>query len=264
MHPVTDLPLPLRRRLRLLFTDVDDTLTTDGRLHAATYAALERLAAAGIAIVPVTGRNAGWTSAIATHWPVAGAIAENGGVWFVRDQDGRRTTHRYADAATITGHKARLTELAEQALAAVPAAAPAGNPAFHETDVALDHAENVGPLTDDEVATLVGVFEDAGARTAVSSIHVHAWLGDFDKLVGTQCFARDALGQDLDAFRGTSLFVGDSLNDAPLFAGIGASVGVANVARVADRLPVPPGYVTQSAGGAGFVELAELILAARR
>ena len=41
-------------------------------------------------------------------------------------------------------------------------------------------------------------------------------------------------------------------------------VGVANVAAFLDRLPTPPAYVTEGEAGAGFVELANRVLAARR
>jgi hypothetical protein len=55
------------------------------------------------------------------------------------------------------------------------------------------------------------------------------------------------------------LYIGDSLNDEPMFR----SVGVSTVASCLDRLKAPPRYVTTGAGGAGFVELADGLLAAR-
>jgi HAD superfamily hydrolase (TIGR01484 family) len=48
-----------------ILTDIDDTLTTHGRLPAVAYAALERLQEAGLKVVPITGRPAGWCDHIA-------------------------------------------------------------------------------------------------------------------------------------------------------------------------------------------------------
>src|SRR5262249_2955673 len=59
MRPIGELPPAVARELLGVFTDIADTLPTDGRLPAASYGALEQLAAAGLAVVPITGRPAG-------------------------------------------------------------------------------------------------------------------------------------------------------------------------------------------------------------
>ena len=97
----------------------------------------------------------------------------------------------------------------------------------------------------------------------VSSIHVNGWFGVYDKLGMTKTLLRERFGVDLDAERDRYLFVGDSPNDAPMFAYFPLSVGVANVRRFAGRLEHAPAYVTASEGGAGFAELAARLLAAR-
>jgi hypothetical protein len=74
--------------------------------------------------------------------------------------------------------------------------------------------------------------------------------------------AREQFGFDLDARRAEFVFVGDSPNDAPMFEFFPHSVGVANVRRFADRLPVLPRYVTTREAGAGFAELAGFLLGA--
>ncbi len=58
MRPVSDMPLDIAAGISVLFCDIDDTLTNEGRLPAAAYDALERLSAAGIAVAPITGRPA--------------------------------------------------------------------------------------------------------------------------------------------------------------------------------------------------------------
>ncbi|MBZ0134206.1 MAG: HAD hydrolase family protein, partial [Rhodocyclaceae bacterium] len=70
MQPLSDFPTHIRSKVVGVLTDIDDTLTTEGRLTAAAYAALERLHAAGLKVIPVTGRPAGWCDHIARMWPV--------------------------------------------------------------------------------------------------------------------------------------------------------------------------------------------------
>ena len=84
-----------------IFTDIDDTLTTGGKLHAAVYMALEQLRDAGFVIVPVTGRSAGWAHMVLHHWPVEAVVAESGGLCLYRDQAGIPTWLYHDDPARI-------------------------------------------------------------------------------------------------------------------------------------------------------------------
>ncbi|HSW82007.1 MAG TPA: hypothetical protein VLH12_00930, partial [Usitatibacter sp.] len=65
MKPLAEFPIEERGRIRGVFADIDDTLTSHGRLFAAAYGALERLQNAGLLVIPVTGRPAGWCDHIA-------------------------------------------------------------------------------------------------------------------------------------------------------------------------------------------------------
>ena len=94
----------------------------------------------------------------------------------------------------------------------------------------------------------------------VSSIHVNGWFGDYDKLAMTRTLLRDVFATDVDAERERFIFIGDSPNDAPMFAFFPNSVGVANVRDFADRIATLPAYVTQGASGQGFRELADFLL----
>ena len=76
MRPLGDMDDRALAECSVVLTDIDDTLTTDGRLSAAAYAALERLSLAGLAVVPITGRPAGWCDMIARFWPVAGVVGD--------------------------------------------------------------------------------------------------------------------------------------------------------------------------------------------
>src|SRR5262249_57511345 len=82
MEPLDSFPMAARRRIRGVLADIDDTITTDGKLTAAAYGALERLQAAGFRVVPITGRPAGWCDHIARMWPVDAVVGENRAFYF--------------------------------------------------------------------------------------------------------------------------------------------------------------------------------------
>ena len=146
----------------------------------------------------------------------------------------------------------------------MPAAALAIDRYRRETDLAIDWAERVTPLPRADVDRIVAMLQDEGLSTAVSSIHVHGWYGEHDKLATTRRLFAAAFGVDLGAERAHYTYVGDAPNDAPMFAFFPHAVGVANLRRFLDRLPVAPAYITQKDAGEGFAELAELLLAARK
>ncbi|MBX9700761.1 MAG: HAD-IIB family hydrolase [Acetobacteraceae bacterium] len=249
--------------LRWVLTDIDDTLTTEGRLPAPAYAALERLAEAGLLVVPVTGRPAGWCDMIARFWPVAAVVGENGALWYAHDHAARRMRRHHAqDAATRGANRARLEALAADAMAAVPGSAIAADQPFRLFDLAVDFAEDAGPLPLAAAERIAALFRAGGAAAKVSSIHVNAWIGDWDKLAGLRhLFA--TLWQPLESVLEQVAYLGDSPNDSPMFAAVPLSIGVANIAPFLPDLAAPPAFVTAGAGGAGFVEFTEAVLAAR-
>ena len=84
-----------------------------------------------------------------------------------------------------------------------------------------------------------------------------------DTLTMTRLLLAECFAVDLDAEKGSFVFVGDSPNDAPMFAFFPHAVGTANVRDVEDRMPATPAYVTERPAGAGFAELAAALLEAR-
>ncbi len=144
----------------------------------------------------------------------------------------------------------------------MPGAALASDQHYRETDLAIDFREDVVPLPREQVDRIVALMEASGLTAKVSSIHVNGWFGRYDKLEMTKRFLDEAFGIDLDAQKERFVFVGDSPNDAPMFAYFPLSVGVANVRRFADRIATLPAFVTIGEAGAGFVELAERLLGA--
>jgi HAD superfamily hydrolase (TIGR01484 family) len=258
MFPLADMPCA---NVRGVLTDIDDTLTTDGRLTAEAYAALQRLHDAGLLVIPITGRPAGWCDHIARMWPVAGVVGENGALWMRHDHAHRRLERRFVvDEATMAANRARLAAIGERILREVPGCALASDQAYRVADLAIDFCEDVAPLERIDVDRIVTLMEEEGMTAKVSSIHVNGWFGRYDKLSMTRTFLRDAFAIDLDAGKDAFVFAGDSPNDAPMFAFFPRSVGVANVRAQIDRIATPPAFVTDAAGGAGFAELARHLL----
>lgn len=265
MRPLTDIPPDLRRRVRYVLTDIDDTMTDHGRLGAKAYAAMEALEEAGLKVIPVTGRPAGWCDMIARFWPVDAVIGENGAFWFRYDRAARRMSRHYVlTPAERLRHRGRLDALSAKILGDIPGAAVAADQAYREADLAIDFCEDVAPLDRPDVLRIVELFEAAGAHAKVSSIHVNGWFGDFDKLSTARALFRDHYGLDDAGMRSAAVYVGDSPNDAPMFGFLPLSVGVANVRDFVGMLPAEPAYVTPSRGGAGFAELAAMLIEATR
>ncbi len=245
-----------------VFCDIDGTLTDGGQLHPEVYDALWRLHRAGLRVVPVTGRPAGWVDLIARMWPVDGVVGENGGLWFWRH--GGKLHRRFVQSSDERAvNRARLDAIATRILAEVPGTALASDQPYRELDLAVDYREDVPPLDEEAAESIRRAFEAHGAHAKVSDIHVNGWFGDFDKLTGCRALVRDRWGEDLDAYRERWIYVGDSANDAPMFAHFPHTVGVANVRAFLHRMTAHPRWITDRAGGAGFVELAELLLEGR-
>ncbi len=260
MKPLAELPGA--ERLRGLLFDIDDTLTTEGRLTGEAYGALERLRQAGRLAIAVTGRPAGWCDHIARMWPVDAVVGENGAFYF--QYEGGRLRKRFHDAdAARAENRSRLEAIAQRILAAVPGCALASDQAYRETDLAIDFCEDVAPLPLDAAERIAALMRDAGLTARISSIHVNGWFGGYDKLAMTRVLFAERFGTDLDAANAQYAYAGDSPNDAPMFAFFENSIGVANVARFAGRLTAAPKYVTRGEAGAGFAELVSRLLGAR-
>ena len=108
MKPLVEFPVEQRGRIRGVLTDIDDTLTTHGRLFAASFGALERLRDAGLLVIPVTGRPAGWCDHIARMWPVDAVVGENGAFWFRHDSKAGKLVKRYVVSGMERGRRTRV------------------------------------------------------------------------------------------------------------------------------------------------------------
>jgi HAD superfamily hydrolase (TIGR01484 family) len=239
-----------------VLTDIDDTLTTEGKLTAEAYKALEHLQQAGYRVIPVTGRPAGWCDHIARMWPVDAVVGENGAFYFYYAK-GRLERRFQQDEVSRAEKRARLSAIAARILAAVPGCALASDQPYRETDLAIDYCEDVPPLPLAAAERIASLMREAGLSAKVSSIHVNGWFGDYDKLATARQLFAERFGLDLDQANRQVVFAGDSPNDAPMFGFFDNSVGVANVRRFPD---LQPKYVTEAEAGAGFAELAAHLL----
>ena len=264
MKPLAEFPLAARRQIKGVLFDIDDTFTTDGQLTPEAYAALAALKRAGFITIPITGRPAGWCDHIARMWPVDGVVGENGAFYFFFDQVEKKLKQRFIkDDATRRREREKLSAIAQYILESVPGTALASDQAYREADIAIDFCEDVHALPRTEVERIKMLMEAAGLTAKISSIHVNGWLGEYDKLSTTRLFMQERFAIDLDRCKNEFVFVGDSPNDASMFAYFKYSVGVANVRHSLDLLPAKPAYVTPSGYGNGFAELVDNLLAGK-
>jgi HAD superfamily hydrolase (TIGR01484 family) len=265
MEPLKNCPRDTLAAIKGVLTDIDETLSTDGKLTAEAYGALEALKKAGLLVIPVTGRPAGWCDLIARFWPVDAVVGENGAFWMWHDPAAGKMRTRFiqSDAERAEGRR-RLEAVRAEVLREVPGTGIASDQPYRAADLAVDFCEDVPPLPAADIERIVTIFEKHGAHAKVSSIHVNGWFGDYDKLTTSRTMMAELFGVDIAAERERYVFAGDSPNDAPMFGYFPNALGVANVRDFADRLEHKPRWIASARSGAGFVELAEALIAARR
>ena len=261
MKPFDQSPESLKKRIRYVLTDIDDTLTNNGRLPAVTFTAMERLKEAGIKTIPITGRPAGWCDHIARMWPVDGLVGENGAFYFRYDDSLRKMQRRYfkSEQQRIADRR-RMKELEAKILQEVPGCRLSVDQGYRDADLAIDYCEDINRLPDRDIDKIVKLFEDAGAQAKISSIHVNGWFGDYDKLTMTEMMFREVYGQALAGVKQQVIYTGDSPNDEPMFAYFPNSVGVANVKQFKGKMGHLPTWITEKEGGYGFAEMVNILL----
>ena len=272
MTPLQHWPAADRRALTGVFTDIDDTLTTEGAITPDALAALHALQAAGLTVIAITGRPIGWCAPFAQTWPVDAMVAENGAVAFIHNKIGLQATPVFnsllsklyqQDASTRASNFRRMQGVAQRLLREVPGATLAQDSPGRETDIAIDHSE-FNHLAPAQIAQVVQIMQAEGMTATVSSIHINGWYGSHNKLSGARWIVQQLYQRELDAELAQWAYVGDSANDQVMFQHFAHSVGVANILGVAGQLTHRPRYVTVAERGAGFAEVAANVLAARQ
>jgi len=261
MKPIEKIPQTVRKAIRYVLSDIDDTLTLNGRLPAVVFTAMERLKQANICIIPITGRPAGWCDHIARMWPVDGVVGENGAFYFRYDDRRRKMRRRYFKSGKQRNtDRRKLEKLKIEILKKIPGCRVSADQAYREADLAIDYCEDVPRLPMEDVERIVRIFEAAGARAKISSIHVNGWFGKYDKLTMTRMLFEEVFKVNLENAIEKIIFIGDSPNDLPMFRFFPHSVGVANVLQFKDKITDKPAWVTRQEGGYGFAEMVARLL----
>ena len=275
MHPLADWSRADRQPLIGVFTDIDDTLTTDGAITPDALQALGDLKAAGLHVVAITGRPVGWSEPFAATWPVDAIVAENGAVALLPEISNQNSPQRpldersalsqiyQQDSTTRSANFTRMQQVLARIEREVPGATRATDSAGRETDIAIDHSEFVH-LGAEQIAAVVALMQSEGMHATVSSIHINGWFGTHNKLEGARWIVQALWGRTLDSEMDHWAYVGDSTNDQLMFEAFPHSIGVANVQRFVPQLVHLPRYITPSERGAGFAEAAAAILQARQ
>ncbi len=262
MNPITLFPRERIKNIRYVLPDIDDTLTNGGRIPACAFQALENLRNAGMKVIPITGRPAGWCDLIARMWPVDGVVGENGAFYFVYDEINKKMIRRYIKTeAERESDRKRLSGIRDEIVEKIPGCGVSADQHYREADLAIDFCEDVRPISKEDVTKIVEIFEGNGASAKISSIHVNGWFGSYDKLSMTTLLFEEMYGLHLEEIRESVLFCGDSPNDEPMFAFFPNSVGVANILQFKNMLIHRPGWITEEEGGHGFAQMADPLLA---
>jgi len=257
MMPLDALTKEEGARIEGLLFDLDDTFLTHGVLTREAYDSLWDLHDARMKLVVVTGRPSSWGALAAMQWPIDFATTENGAIGIVKE--GRRAARVDAcDEVTRAKRRDALAALVADVAKRAPDVVPAGDASGRISDVTWDVGENhFAPP--DRIAFVQSIIAEHGARSSLSSVHLHATFDGDDKASGTVRLLAARFGVDAGAARTHYAFVGDSGNDRACFSAFHTTFGVANVRAHLGMLAVPPRFVAKSAAGAGFVEIARAL-----
>jgi HAD superfamily hydrolase (TIGR01484 family) len=237
--------------IRLIAADIDGTLTSGGKFTTQLLDAIELLDTKGIKLLLVTGRSAGWVSAVNNYLPVAGAIAENGGLYFSQDSSGFDFLTRID---SIEAHRAQLANRFWELQERYPQIEESMDNQFRITDWTFD----VAGLTDLELSEIANQCQQWGDSFTFSTVQCHIKPPQQEK--GAAIL--QVLNQYFPEIQPTQIItVGDSPNDDSMFDRqlFPHSVGVANLQHYTDRLSHHPKYLTKLPEVAGFCELVNLL-----
>jgi HAD superfamily hydrolase (TIGR01484 family) len=259
MKPLSTWPRTARQKIVGVFTDIDDTLTTDGAITPDALQALHQLKAAGFMVIPITGRPVGWSMPFALKWPVDAMVAENGAVALLHNAQTNQVSKIYQQDQAIRNHNfEQMQRIARKVLEEIPSTVMSQDSAGRETDIAFDHSE-FHHLSTQQIQQVVTLLQQEGMTATVSSIHINAWFGDHNKWHGAQWILKELTGRDLTQELDQWVYVGDSTNDLVMFEHFTHSVGVANIKRFENELQHLPKYIASKERGAGFAEVAKAL-----
>lgn len=241
-----------------VLTDVDDTLTWEGKLPPESLIALNNLQQAGIKVVAVTGACAGWCDHIAQLWPVDAVLGENG-AFILEKKNGYLTIQADLSLERLKQQQERLKLEVLEILKDYPELNLTLDQSYRLCEVSIDIGQNRPRVDDHIVDEITRKIHTLGAHATASSIHINAWYGEHSKKVTSLRYLKER-GLTASDIEDRCCYVGDSLNDQYMFATLPKSVGVANIEHYWDKLITLPPIVMTKPGGYGFAEFAQQLL----
>lgn len=242
-----------------VLTDVDDTLTWEGRLPPETLIALQKLRDSGKKVVAVTGACAGWCDHIAQLWPVDAVLGENG-AFIMEKKDGYLTLRSGVPLEAIRDDQTKLKAQVEDILRDYPDLSLTLDQSYRLCEVAIDIGQNRPRVDEAVIEEIVAKIHALGAHATASSIHINAWYGEHSKKATATAFLTEK-GLSSQEITTRACYVGDSMNDQHMFEIMPNSVGVANIKHYWDRLTFHPSVLMTQPGGYGFAEFTQKLLA---
>ena len=88
----------------------------------------------------------------------------------------------------------KLGKIKQKVLREVEGCAVSSDQFSRISDLAIDFCEDVPQLPIEAVKKIKEIFVQSGATAKISSIHVNAWFGDYNKLEMTRIFTKEVLG----------------------------------------------------------------------
>lgn len=260
LRPLHELTAEQAAGVDYFVFDLDDTVLDHGKLREEAYAGLHRAREAGLTLVACTGRPAGWAEIVARQWPVAAAIAENGAVAWSSGERGVQLEDTVEDAERRT-RRARLAQVVYALRSEHPSLSLADDNAARLTDCTFDIGEHRRE-SQEVIARARALAHQLGARTFLSSIHLHLTFEGHDKASGF-CAWACRRGADATRVLRASAFAGDSPNDAAAFGAFGLTFGVRNVRAYLPALSTPPRFLAEAEMGLGFAQICSALASLR-
>ncbi len=239
-----------RRKTEFIISDVDDTITSCGRLLPEALAALYLLRDAGKRIVLLTGGSAGWADVYARQWPVDAVIAESGALMISLENG--EIVYRKNPAINDDSYSSKRNAF----LSGIPQRILSSDQYARLYDVAVDKRR----INDKQKEDIIRYAEGAGAFFSESSIHINIWFAPYDKWEGLKFFMSSLFSMDDEKIRERSIYLGDGLNDQPLFRQIPLSIGMNSIEKHRAEFTFLPRYITEADGGLGVMEVAESLI----
>ena len=227
MKPISQF----QSQIHILLTDIDGTLTDkEGKIPSESYHFLWKLQNKGIRIIPVTGRSAGWCEMITRVWPVYGIIGENGAFYFYLKKKGLKGLKRIfaLNKNKLKEAQVKREALKKEILTKLPNLSFASDQFSRLSDLAIDVREG-HTLGKEKQKQIFSICHQQGAKAKLSSIHINAWFGSYDKLSMSLHILKEHCGLSKKDIQEKVAFIGDSPNDASMFAHFSKSIGVANI-----------------------------------